>query len=203
MATKRANAPPAPEATAPPEFDMSDPSSSSYGEGARFLRDMLDPAARITDAGASVLHWARRLAKAGLTRPARLELARSRKLFGRASRTLNNYDLPAEVSQAIGGMVREAFHVGVIRGQHWQVLRGREGMPKARIEPAQKGKVSKKETRLKLEREIIKSLPRPLDGDKAKLVRWLGVKLKEHTGIATPPSTIRRDIKTIKRASTP
>jgi hypothetical protein len=138
-----------------------------------------------------------------LTRPARIELARSRKLFGRDSRTLNNYDLPAEVSQAIGGMVREAFHVGVIRGQHWQVLRGREGMPKARIEPAQKGRVDKAKARLKLEREIIKSHRRSLDGDTGPLVKWLGDKLKEHTGIATPPSTIRRDIKTIKRASTP
>ena len=162
----------------------------------------LDPSGRITEPGAQVLHWARRLAKAGLTRPARLELARSRKLFGRATRTLNNYDLPVEVSQAIGTMVREASHIGVIRGQHWQVLRGREGMPKARIAPAQKGKVNKKEARRRLEREIIDEYHRSLDGENGPLVRWLGGKLLERTGKATPPSTLRGDIKAMRDAAT-
>ena len=115
MATKREKKPPAPEATAPPEFDMSDPSSSSYGEGARFLRGMLDPSACITDAGARVLHLAGRT-KAGLPKAARVFLARSRELFARAMGTLDNPDMPVEVRRAIDTVIREAFKIGVIGG---------------------------------------------------------------------------------------
>ena len=93
-------------------------------------------------------------------------------------------------------MVREASHIGVIRGQHWQVLRGREGMPKGAHSAGAEGQGEQKgEARRRLDREIIDEYHRSLDGENGPLVRWLGGKLLERTGKATPPSTLRGDIK--------
>jgi hypothetical protein len=141
MAAKRAKKPVAPEAVASPEFDMSDPSSSSYGEGARFLRDMLDPSARITDEGARVLHLADR-AMAGLPEGGRIFLARSRELFARAMATLDNTDLPLNIRQAIGTAIREASKIGEIKGGLDTVLFERQHGPRERASHAARGRAN-------------------------------------------------------------
>ena len=132
MATKREKQPPAPEATAPPEFDMSDPSSSSYGEGARFLRDMLDPSARITDPGARVLHLADRT-MVGLPEGGKVFLARSRELFARAMATLDSHDMPVEIRRAIGTVIQETLKIGEIKGGldtvQFELISGRPSAP--------------------------------------------------------------------------
>jgi hypothetical protein len=141
MATKREKQPLAPEATATPEFDMSDPSSSSYGEGARFLRDMLDPSARITDAGARVLHLADRT-MAGLPEGGKVFLARSRELFARAMATLDSHDTLVEVRQAINTAIWEAFKIGEIKGGLDTVMFERRLGPRERASHAVRGRAS-------------------------------------------------------------
>ena len=153
MATKGRREPPAPEAAAPPEFDMSDPSSSSYGEGARFLRDMLDPSARITDAGARVLHLADRT-MAGLPEGGQVFLARSRELFARAMATIDSHDMPVEVRRAIDTAIRETFKIAEIKGGLDTVQFERiTGLVSGRA-PLRKAKRIGAETRRKLPSEI-------------------------------------------------
>ena len=136
-------APPAPEAAAPPEFDMSDPSSSSYGEGARFLRDMLDPSARITDPGARVLHWAERIAMADLVPNDREYLDRSRDLFALAIATLNDPHAPEEARrQANDTAIRSAFDIGEIKGRISTSLWGRKAWPRAHTDKATSDRVN-------------------------------------------------------------
>jgi hypothetical protein len=109
MATQKATAP------VTLEFDMSDPDSASYGEGARFLRQMIDPSAFITNETARVLHLADRTA-AGLPTGGRTFLARSRELFARAMATIDSHDMPVEVRHAVDTAIREASKITEIKG---------------------------------------------------------------------------------------
>jgi HTH domain len=167
MATKRQKKPPAPEAAAPPEFDMSDPSSSSYGEGARFLRDMLDPSARITDAGARVLHLADRT-MAGLPEGGRIFLARSRELFARSMATIDNADLPLNIRQAIDTAIRETFKIAELKGSHDTVQFERQHGPRERASHAAQGRSGIVPEKAKKVSEMVKDKDLALDKRRKK-----------------------------------
>jgi hypothetical protein len=139
MAAKREKKPP--EAAAPPEFDMSDPLSSSYREGARFLRDMLDPSARITDETARVLHLADRT-MAGLPEGGRIFVTRSRELFARAMATIDGHDMPVEVRRAIGTAIREASKITELKGGLGTVQFERKHGPRERASHAARGRAN-------------------------------------------------------------
>lgn len=151
-ATKRAKAP-APTPAAPPEFDMSDPSSSSYGEGARFLRDTLDPSARITNEGARVLDLADRVA-AGLPEGGQVFLARSRELFARAMATIDSHDMPVEVRRAVDTVIRETFKMGEIKGALDTVRFELDHGPRERASPVRE---AREERRTDIEEPAIKT----------------------------------------------
>jgi hypothetical protein len=153
MATKRQKKPPAPEAAAPPEFDMSDPSSSSYGEGARFLRDMLDPSAFITDAGARVLHLADRT-MAGLPEGGKVFLTRSRELVVRAMATIDSHDMPVEVRRAIDTLIRETSKITELKGALDTVQFELEHGPRERSSPV---RAAREERRAGIQEPAIKT----------------------------------------------
>ena len=198
MASEGEKAPLAPEAAAPPEFDMSDPSSSSYGEGARFLRDMLDPASRITDAGARVLHLADRT-MAGLPEGGKVFLARSRELFVRAMATIDSHDMPVEVRRAVNTAIWEAFKIAEIKGGLDTVLFERRFGPSERASPMYKDKKNKAEARRKLELEIIDDKPWSLSKKGGRLAEQLLEAVQKHTGEPVSLATIKRDLAILKK----
>jgi hypothetical protein len=167
MATKRQKKPPAPEAVAPLEFDMSDPSSSSYGEGARFLRDILDPSARITDEGARVLHLADRTT-AGLPEGGKVFLTRCRELLARAMATIDSHDMPVEVRRAIGTVIRETFKIGELKGGLDTVQFERQHGTIERARHAARGRANIVPKKAKEAKELCEKNGRSLDKHRKK-----------------------------------
>ena len=101
----------------------------------------LDPSALITDAGARVLDWARRVAKADLHPSDRVYLERSGDLLALAVATLKNPDATAEDrNAAIDMAITAVLQIGEIKGRISTAFWGRKAWPRAHTSKANEGR---------------------------------------------------------------
>jgi hypothetical protein len=132
----RAKMPPAPERLAG-EFDLRDPADFKRVAYAS------EPSTRITDEGARVLDWARRVATADLDPTDRAYLELSREQLAQAVATLGTPGVTAKARQtATGRAIIAAFQVGEIKGRISTALWGREAWPRSHTLEATKKRVA-------------------------------------------------------------
>jgi hypothetical protein len=119
----------------------------------------LDRSTSITDEGARVLDWAKRVATADLHPTDRAYLGLSRDQLAKAIETLKNPDATAKASQTATGIaIIAAFQIGEIKGRISTALWGRKAWPRGHTDKATKERVKDQLPAIEARRERVRAL---------------------------------------------